>query len=196
MSEFKQKYDSAQPLVAALFRAPFATRGKARKGAVPLLSNVHEENHSTPCSLRARRTDSRVAELLPDLAIGRALAFHLDAPEPCNQPHSNLAVSRTPTLQSAALQPCNQPHSNLAISRTPTLQSAALQPCNQPHSNLAISRTPTLQSAALQPCNQPPPPSPLIFFGTNSRWGFQETITDDAVFQSAPTCRRSRWGKV
>ena len=41
MSEFEQKCDSAQPLVAALFRAPFATHGKARKGAVPLLSNVH-----------------------------------------------------------------------------------------------------------------------------------------------------------
>ena len=161
MSEFEQKCDSAQPLVAALFRAPFATRGKARKGVVPLLSSVHggiiarlfaqgkahgQPRHRTPANL----------------AISRTPTLQSAALQPCNQPHPNLAISRTPTLQSAAPQPCNQPHPNLAISRTPTLQSAAPQPCNQPHPNLAISRTPTLQSAAPQPCNQPPPPIPLI----------------------------------
>ena len=133
MSEFEQKCDSAQPLVAALFRAPFATHGKARKGAVPLLSNVHGgiiarlfaqgKAHEQP----RRRSPSRS----------------------CNWTRPCLSSGRTPTLQSAAPQPCNQPHSNLAIRRTPTLQSDAPQPCNQTHPNLAIRRTPTLQSDAL-----------------------------------------------
>ena len=41
MSEFEQKCDSRLPLVPALFGTRLAARGKARKGAVPLLSNVH-----------------------------------------------------------------------------------------------------------------------------------------------------------
>ena len=129
MSEFEQKCDSAQPLVAALFRAPFATHGKARKGAVPLLSNVHRgiiarlfaqgKGHEQP----RRRAPSRSCNWTRPCPSGRL----------CN-------LGRTPTLQSAAPQPCNQPH--------------------QPHPNLA---------------------SPLIFFGTNSRWGFQETTTAGSV---------------
>ena len=116
MSEFEQKCDSAQPLVAALFRAPLATHGKARKGAVALLGNVHR------------------AIIAHVFAQGKVRG--INGPARLGQPfirtHPNLAISRTPTLQSAALKPCNQPHPNLAISRTPTLQSAALKPCNQP----------------------------------------------------------------